>query len=413
MNKKTLIINYFGLRAGGIEKYLCRLIEYSLNNGHRVIWFTSPGNPENSVQPEITNNPKLEKVFFAGGRRKLFKKPAELKLSANEDIVMMSFIPEDYVWAEQFRAKYKCKTFYHYLILMNFFGWLTFPEDEFKSSFLSKRRAAFSSKIAEKLDDNNNIRGFELKHLEAYKTRYDLKLQVSENNILKSFGVDDAVPHEELLNKAKSRNEIFIIYTCARFQFPHKGYLIGLLDVFRELKTKYPNSELNIIGDGEKDTLLDKYNELPDDVKSSINLLGTIPFTQLVDEYKKSHLVIGLAGAISTAASVALPSLVVRHDTYDCETYGFFYKTKQNFSSEKGEPILPYIEHIINCADDEYASIGENCRAVYLKESKQVEPDYIFNQTNNSVLPSVTKRDMRINKMWATISILKKYFKFL
>lgn len=412
MNNKTLIVNYFGMGIGGVEKNNCNLMRYCADNGIKVIWFTDKIALENAAQPGIADNPKIEKVIFAGGRRKFFVKAPELILPADEDVVMISFTPEDYVWAEQFRFKFHCKTFYHHLILMNFFGWLTFPEDEFKTAFLSKKRAKLSCELAHKLDDNDNIRAFDIKQLKAFKERYNLNIELSVKKILK--GYNDAVPvsQQELMSKARKRQSEFTIVTCARFQFPHKGYLIGLLKVFKEFNQKHPNSKLVIIGDGEKETFLEYYNQLPEQTKQNIILRGTVPFSVLTDEYKKGSLIIGLAGAISTAASIGMPSLVVRHDTLECETYGFYQDAKSTLNSDAGFEIMPYIEKVYNCSDKEYVALGEQARVKSL-ERRIIEPDYILKETNKSSLPTVSKADMRKNKMWAVISILKKYFKFL
>lgn len=411
-NKKTLIVNYFGMGAGGIEKYIASLMRYAASNGHRVIWFTSKGNPEHAVQTGIADNPNIEKVFFADSRRKFFRKPPELNLNEAEEVVMISFTPEDYVWAEQFRYKYKCKTFYHHLILMNFFGWLTYPEDEFNLNLLSKQRAKFSNIIAHKLDNNDNIRAFAEIQLANFKERYDLRYNVSSDKLLKSISVNSPLSEEELLSKAKARKDEFVIVACSRFAFPHKGFLIGLLGVFSEIKKKYHKTKLVIIGDGERDYFNSFYDKLDDEIKTSIELKGFLEYNEMLEVYKQCHLCVAVAGALSAAASIALPALVARHDTLECETYGFYQDAESTLKSDPGFSIIPYIEKTINCTDEEYVLLGEKARERYI-QLIEVEPDYIINEINKSSSPSVSKRDMRVNRRWAEISILKKYFKYL
>ena len=410
-NKKTLIVNYFGMGTGGIEKYTADLMKYAISCGYRVIWFTMKETLDNAVQPGITDNEKIEKVLFLAGRRKFFKKPTPFRINEDEDVVMISFVPEDYVWAEQFRYKYKCHTFYHHLILMNFFGWLTYPEDEFKFKLLAKQRAKLSNKIAHELDDNNNIRAFSRIHLVKFKERYDLNFDVSDDLLLKDISVNEAVSVDDLYKKAKSRREEFIIVSCSRFQFPHKGYQIGLLSVFSELKKKYPYVKLVVVGDGgEREYYNTFYDKLDDDVKSSIEFKGRVPFEEVLDIYKNCHLSIGLAGALSASASVGIPSLLVRHDTLECETYGLYQDNDSTLRSDPGVDPLPIIEKIMNMPDDEYVEIGVEGRESYLARTV-VEADYILKETNRTSNPSVSKTDMRNNKMWAIISLLKKHMK--
>lgn len=406
MEKKTLIVNYFGLRSGGIEKFICRLIRYSLKQGHRVIWFTSQWHFESAEQRDVADNPNVEKVFFRSGREKLFCKAPKLNLNPNEDVIMISFIPEDYIWAEQFREKYQCKSFYHHLILMNFFGWLTYPEDEFKTKRIIEKRRKFSNKIAHQLDENNNIRAFDEKQLGAYKERYNLNVEVSSKNLLKAFPVEDAFTESELWGKAKNRNDEFVIATCARFQFPHKGYMLGLLDVFKELKVKYPKIKLVIIGDGEREKFDERFNTLPEEVKKDITLTGALPFTELNETYKKCHMCIGLAGAISTAASLGLPSLVTRHDTLECETYGFYQDVDSVLKSDPGIDIMPFIEEVIECSDEEYVNLGLRGIKAYEKNTA-INPDYILGEINKTSKPSVSKKDRKTNKKWAIASTIR------
>lgn len=411
MEKKTLIVNYAGLKTGGVEGYLGRLMTLCADEGHRVIWFTFPEALDSVAQPNIIDNPKIEKVFFAGGRRKFFKHP-NFDLSADEDVVMISFTQEDYIWAEQFRYKYKCKSFYHHFILMNFFGWLTYPEDEFQSKFFSKRRAKFSNEIAKKLEQNDNIRAFADKQLTSYINRYCLGLKATNDKLLKNFPPRESITQEQIFSRAEQRKECFRIVSCARFQFPHKGYIFGLLDAFCELKKEYDNIKLIIIGDGENEPVYKKISEFPEYVKDSIELTGALPFDEVVRIFKQSQLAVGLAGSIRTSASLGVPSLVVRHDTLNCETYGLFQEANDTLLSETGAEIIPYIENIINCSNEKYVKIGMEGAEKY-KAGLVIDPLYILKETNVISSPSVSKRDIRKNKIWAMISLSKKLFKDL
>ena len=388
---KVLVINYAGLGPGGIEKYLYKLIDYSIDKGIRVVWLTFESAYKNAFYRDTADNPQLEKVFFPAGRRKFLLKNPKLSISENDEVTMISFIPEDYVWAEKFRYDYKCKTFNHFLILMNFFGFLTFPEDFYKSGFLKKRRKEYSKKIAEKLVEGNNIRAFAMKQLEAYKERYNLSIPLSDELLLKAFPPEQPLSYNDLMLKSKNRVDNFVISTCARFAFPHKGYLIGLLDVFSEIKKKYTNIKLVYVGDNNIPEFMEKYNSLPEDIRNSIVFKGQLLPKDLNEVYKNSHLCIGLAGAISTAASLGLPSLVVRHDTYNCETYGFYQDCKTTLCSDPGEDIIPFIEKTISCSDEEFVELGLNA-AIFYKSRLNINPNYIFEQ-NNFVADGVSNGD--------------------
>ena len=245
------------------------------------------------------------------------------------------------------------------------------------------------------------------KQLETYIERYDLNYSISDNRILKLMDRNIPLSEAELQEKGKTRNEKFIIVTCARFAFPHKGYIIGLLNEFKKLKTIHEKVKLIIVGYNSEVKFDDVYNQLPNKVKESIELKGEILYSQLIELYRHCHLAIGLAGSISASASIGLPSLIVRHDTYMCETYGFYHTVKNMLNSEPGEDILPYILHVINCTEQEYVSLGmQSCEKFF--QNNIIEPDYILKQTNYQSKSSITYIDRIFNIIFVCLSLIKK-----
>ena len=211
----------------------------------------------------------------------------------------------------------------------------------------------------------------------------------------------------------KNRKNNFEIITCARFDFPHKGYIIGLVKAFNNLKFVYPQLTLTIVGYGEGEQYLKEIiNELPDYSKKDINLLGKLLPHELQKAFCKATLNVGLAGALNVGARCALPSIPVRHYTYDCECYGFYENSGESaLSTKPGDNIEDYISETVNCSDKEYVLHG---LSAYKKanNNNNVDPEYIFKQHNRSNLPIFSKFDfLKFNFINFMICIMRKIFK--
>lgn len=108
-----------------------------------------------------------------------------------------------------------------------------------------------------------------------------------------------------------------IIMTAARAEFPYKGYMIGLIDSFSELKKKYPYIRLEIISAGDDlDKLRDKIQKNPD--KDSIILHGWMDYDRLLHTMENCKLFIGMGTGLLDAVTRYKPAIPVNFNTYGC-----------------------------------------------------------------------------------------------
>ena len=100
--KHTLIINYKGMRIGGIETYFSKLMSFSINQGYRVIWITTDYFIKQSQFKNVTDDSRIEKVIDYS---KHWIKANKIVFSQNERITMVSCEPIQYIKGEDFIRK--------------------------------------------------------------------------------------------------------------------------------------------------------------------------------------------------------------------------------------------------------------------------------------------------------------------
>ncbi len=378
--KITLIINYSCLNMGGIEVYFAYIIKYAIEKGYRVIWITFQQAIDNADFKNIIDYDKVEKVI----RPSLwgFSIPPKINIEPDENVVMLTTTALSYIAYEIYRKLLKAQSFKHFYCLPHFAGEDYFPDTAFKSKFFKKYWNKKMSKMLAKIESNGGLRAFSIKHLDTYEDFYKIKIENKHLKRLASARKPVAISDNELLSRAISRKENFKIVACARFEFPHKGFLVGLIKEFAKLKSKHPNISLSIIGYGDGKAELEKaVTLLPEVVSKDIIFCGKLTREDLLESYKNSHLFVGLAGALGDAASVAMPALVTRHYTYECETYGFYTDAfEKTLSDDKGQDILPFIEKIIEMDDYAYIEMCKQTKTIIESRRGEYNPNYFFEQ---------------------------------
>lgn len=380
MMKNTLIINYAGMSFGGIEKYFSRLMEYSIKQGYRVIWITKDSCIVKSKFKNVTDDNRVEKVI---NKARFWFKIDPISFDTDEHIVMLSCEPLIYLYGEEIKKYIPNKSlFSHFLVLPHYTGAAYYPERFFRFPIFKKIVFSFFKKIITRLNNNDLILAFSLKHLDNYEANYHITFLDKNNNVLKSLEPKKCFDSFQTLAKAKERKKCFEIITCGRFDFPHKGYMIGLVKAFAVLKKRFNQIKLCFIGDGSSRHELEKViMELPNSIKKDITLLGYISPDRTPEYYSKATLAVGVAGALGDAARCGLPSIRVRHYCYECEAYGFVGEQKQTKWDEPGLDIVPFIERMIVCSDNEYVEQAKNdYDKIY--ENYHYDPEFVFKKKN-------------------------------
>lgn len=178
-------------------------------------------------------------------------------------------------------------------------------------------------------DNLNNILFMDRETEKFCEEYYSLQVKNSKYYRVGSFFPN--LDEERIKIRIKNRKNNFIILTIARFDFPFKGYILGLINTMGILGKEYPNLNLVIVGDGPNNDLVkEALNKLPLDIRKKISLTGEVAYNELQQYYDNASLYIGMGTTLIEASKSGLPSIVATAFQNGDSTVGFFDKEYDN-----------------------------------------------------------------------------------
>lgn len=373
---KTIIINWGALsKFGGIERITYYLIKFMSENGVRVIWLKNSRSVIGDAFKTILSHPNVEIVNVSENHLFWFKHD-KLSISKEEQVVVVSYTVFDMLRALTLKNELKGRDVTCFYTIPDTTGNFFFIERYFKGWLKSYVYRHIKSTLS---DWNNAGLIFFCAPLQvtSFENNYKLKVNRPEERLIKSMYAPEPLNLDDL-NERGRRNGKFNIITVGRFDFPHKGYMLGLVKAFGRLKPKYPQMTLTIIGKGkDEQTLKDEIEKLDEEYKKNIYMVGEVAHAQLPDYYKDKHLSVAVAGSTIDAAVNGVLSLVARnHYSDECEVYGYYdEKYDLSVSSQPGELVDNYIEDIMQMSAEEYIY---KCKAAYQLIESEVNPWLYF-----------------------------------
>ncbi|TDX09274.1 glycosyltransferase [Flavobacterium sp. S87F.05.LMB.W.Kidney.N] len=340
---KTIIFYCFNFSMGGTETLILRLMKYYGANNYRIILLT-----ETKINESIAED--SHKVNF---EHYIYKSSSKNFYSLNNEILSFQSI-ENPIVVSQFLPEFlKCSV----LLIKSKYGvrfshvlYIVHPNSTFYNPKVFKVFA--KSMIGSMLRKGNLIFMDETcisKCVEFYKITENVSFNICR---LPLFINDD-----KFVNK---RNDIFNVLTVTRFEFPFKGYVLGLVNSFAKLHKKYPNTSLTIIGNGKgKMELQELILKLPESTSNNILTIDEVPYHKINDFISKSDVYVGMGTTVLDAANKN--KIVVTAVAYQKENFsvGFFH---DNYSTigEVLQKKISYLnfedllETVITVNDSEY-----------------------------------------------------------
>ena len=355
--KRTVIINYRNLLVGGIENIIVSIIKNSITQKHRIVWLCDINPQISSVNAELLSTPNIERVPCDTHGVHWFKEPS-MNLDGEENVII-SFNLFDQVRALQIKKHYSQNDITALYIVPHFTGGLVFPEQLFEGNNQVRNMA---KKLYEEWINAGLVLYCGKRHITALEESYGLKIPMKFQKMLPALE-NRPLFNDDLVRK-RYHNGKFRIVSASRLEFPHKGFIVGLLNTVIRMKSDYPQIELYIIGEGEGDKVLTRILDNTEDlVKADIHVLPNMAKDELVSFYQTCNLSVSVAGCLSLGAKTGLLSLPARHYTYDCEVYGFTPSSKDmTLESKPGKDVEEYIKQAIDMSEEEYL---EACKKTY------------------------------------------------
>lgn len=375
---KTLVINKRYLNIGGIESIVYNLINYALSQHYRVIWL--------AFQPITIFRgfaDILDKIETISAKRSLLQSKTHLsvKFNKDEEVTILSFTPFEHDFALRIKEKNPSIKITPLYIVANTKGHEYYIELFFSGhlrQYVKKRMGI----ILGEWNKKDYIRYFTQLQREAYEGKYGFVVSNPTSKKVPTTSICNDLDENALVERSK--RETFNIISVSRFSFPHKRYLLGLVDAFAQMKPKYHQLRLYIIGYGEgEDNLRKKIEELPGEIRHDIHLLGPKTSKEIDEIMTNMHLNVSVAGSVKCGARNGVVSLPARNFCKEvCEVYGYLPESFSKLTAtEEGMPVNTFIDELINMPKDEYI---QKCKDSYFTySSREANPGYLFEQAIN------------------------------
>ncbi len=258
-----------------------------------------------------------------------------------------------------------------------------------------------SKVICKRLYNNHQI--IFMDHLCKKRTLTDFHLQEKYDDVLllpmeiKEFNSD--------LARSKTQNGPFNILTICRMEFPFKGYVFGLIDLFSALVHSGLNVSLTIIGSGSNDDKLsEKLRAVEKEVSDKIEWIAQVPYRQLLGYFEKASVYIGMGTTVVDAVNHSVTALPIGSYTYECKGYDFFSADPENLGGLHGErDIIDFVRKIYKMDADEYV---EHCR----KDHEELKRMYDIQIIGEKFMSFVNTKHMVFNSFERKVISFAKRF---
>lgn len=396
MKKDRLVVIYNHLWVGGIENYVIELFKACHDTGKDIFWLCHENYHIDDVYADDINNCEVHIIT-----KPQFKHKDEFGLADYQEgkTVIVTFAFFDYVEALEFFSRLSGGKVSILLLIPHFDGYSLFPEQAF-NGVINRWTKKVCGRIYKRCTEGNNVLFFNSRHIDAVEDNY--AITINNKQIVQGLHEKEPFREDEVVKRYNS--DKFTIVSAGRFYFPHKGYLIGLIKLFAELKEKYPKICLLIIGDGKDLSIVeDTIKTLPKYVQKDIELRPSVSLSDLQKVFKQCNLCVSVAGCVCESGKVGLVSLPARHYTYDCEVYGFFPESRYcTTEDKKGYPAKPYIERVINASLEEYVKLSRDAYESFAPNP--IDKDYLYKLDTNKIrLSKKEKIQLKLIKLLQSI----------
>ena len=397
------------LGIGGIERYIYDQIIYLAKKNKIIVWICDKNRYIANEYKTLLN---ITNLHIYTEKIKICELKELLNNIKNPKINIITCYHDDFLYADKIRKQIKWGNVNIFYFLSHFCGARFFCEDIFSFKILNEISRKFMSQIYFRMYQSNALRFFSPIHSKIVEDKYKFTIS-NENDLAVPPVITENIFDENHFRKLFNRNE-FNIITVSRLDFPHKGYVLGLIDAYAQIRKNDKNTTLTIVGDGiGMSKVKSKIKELPIEYQNNIKILGYLSPEQLREEYLNANINISVAGCCTLGATYGTLSAPARHYTYECEVYGYLPECEAVTPPEKkGYPVIELINDIKRMNEDEYI---QKCRNGFIntnKSSNALSIDCIFNNCFNPIYTLRQKIFLElIYKYIMTIFTIKQYIR--
>ncbi len=351
---QTVVFYCNDFSMGGTETLLLRLMKYYRSLGYRVILLTVT-----PIHESILNDAKnIDFEHYIHKTTEFYSLGKKLSFNSQEKpIVITQFMPEFLRCFRILRKKNYGVEFKHLLYIVH-------PDSTlYRPKFLTY----FARIMILRLLYRNALVFMDETCVKNCREFYNLKETVKFDIFRLPMFINNNC------DTYSFKNEIFNILTISRFEFPFKGYVLGLIHSFEKLSKKYPFLTLTIIGHGEGKSEVDALiANLPLTISSKITLLEKIPYHKINNYIMKCDTFVGMGTTVLDAANSN--KIVIMAIAYQMQNFsaGFFhenyYSIGEVYKSRISYPVFEdLIESVVNLGESEFIDSAKRSKNVLKK----------------------------------------------
>lgn len=403
--KRKLVINYRNLLMGGIEDIISILIKNSIDMNDEIIWLSDVEPKISPIYKDLLRDSHITRIP-CNIHGVYWSKFNNIDFLNYGEIVIISFSFFDHIRILQQIKKSPNSNIKPYYIIPHFTGGLVFPE---QLVWNLKIVRYFAGKIYKRWLQANMLVYCGKRHADKLSENYKGNF-IYENGLFPN--IEGRAPFDEGGARRNYHNTKFRIVTAGRLDFPHKGFVVGLLKSFIRLKSdrRYNKLELFIIGEGKGRSELSKIVDACEPfIATDIHFLDNMSKDKLVDFFHTCNLNISVAGCFTLGAQNGLLSLPARHYSFDCEVYGFSPNSiGYSLEDKPGEPVEKYIVKAMKLSENEYV---DYCRSSYnAYDVPTVDKNAFFNQNNIDTGYIIGRKEILFGQIVFYFDKIKFYF---
>lgn len=381
---KKIIFNYGSMFVGGIETYIYSVAVKLLKAGYQIVWICNSDVPLSPVFEDIFNENKIK--FCRRDSNCFWFDCQQLDIHKEDEVVILSWSFGDFIRSFLVKKAFPKSHIRCFYIIPHFCGQDYYPFEIPTSSlknkicFLKDIIKVFNKRMYVQWINAGCVLYHSADHIFALENKLGIHIAEQYRRLVPCLVDNFDLLEEDIKNRYY--NDEFIIVTAGRNEFPHKGFFIGLIRAFVELKHKYQQLRLKVVGfDKNNKMIRDELNKYSSDEIESIEFIPPVSLENLKKLYNNCNLCIAVAGCAYYAGSVGLVTLPARHYSYTCEVYGFFPESKNKTTScDSGYQVQPFIEQVINMKYEEYRNLSWKIFRSY--EKSTVDADYFLTLPN-------------------------------
>ena len=398
--KKTVIINYKSLCVGGIESYIFESVKHFHKLGYRVIWLHRKKLIISEMYKSVMLDSQIVENYPMSSMQLHFFRKIPFRFESNEEIVILSFTCQDHVRALKVKKDNPSNKIRAYFIIPHFTGCNIYPEQAFR--LLRNKVNCYMASVYKKWIFSGTLIYCSPSHIEVIEQCYNIEIPSELKQLTPESMYSQKTFDKDEVEK-RFDSDTFNIVSAGRFDFPHKGFMVGLVREFPEIKRLNPKAVLYFVGEGSGQKLLEEeIDKLDSSISKDIHILGMMPLEKLLEFYKTCQLSISVAGCATHGAKIGLITLPARHYTYSCEVYGFLPESKGHFTdTSPGEPVLPYIKKVLSMSKEEYVRYSEMAFESF-EDKEPVSTDILFENPNYDLSYNISSGDL-IRMKWLLI----------